>query len=145
MHIIRNATYHDAPEIRNLLEALGYKTSISMLVDQLKVLFGKEGHEVWVYELRKEVVGFVSVHYLPQLAFDGGVMIISYFSVDEAVKDTGIARELEQFIAGQARLRRCERIQVHCLEWRTPAHQFYLQQGYLEYPKYFTKRLVYAE
>jgi hypothetical protein len=31
------------------------------------------------------------------------------------------------------------------MEWRTPVHQFYVQQGYEEYPKYFTKRLVYAE
>jgi N-acetylglutamate synthase-like GNAT family acetyltransferase len=144
MHI-RNATYHDAPEIRNLLEALGYKTSISMLVDQLKVLFGKEGHEVWVYELRKEVVGFVSVHYLPQLAFDGGLMLISYLSVDETVRDQGIGKALEEYVTAQARIKKCERIQVHCAEWRAPAHQFYLQQGYVEYPKYFTKRLVYAE
>jgi N-acetylglutamate synthase-like GNAT family acetyltransferase len=143
--MIRNATYKDAPEIRCLLEALGYKTSISMLVDQLKALFGKEGHEVWVYELRNEVVGFVSVHYLPQLAFDGGLMLISYLSVDESVKDSGVDRALEQHITEQARIKKCERIQVHCLDWRTPAHQFYAQQGYREYPKYFSKRLVYAE
>jgi len=144
MHI-RNATYKDAPAIRTLLEALGYKTSISMLVDQLEILFNRDGHEVFVCEFRKEVVGFVSVHYLPQLAFDGGVMIISYLSVDGDIKDINIAKELEQYITTLARSKKCERIQVHCLDWRTPAHQFYLQQGYQEYPKYFTKRLIYAE
>jgi GNAT superfamily N-acetyltransferase len=129
---IRIASYHDS-------------SRLSMIVDQLERLFNKEDHQVFVYELRKEVVGFVSVHYLPQLAFDGGVMIISYFSVDEGVKDTGIGKELEQYITNQARLRKCERIQVHCMDWRTPAHQFYKQQGYQEYPKYYTKRLVYGE
>lgn len=142
---IRNATYHDAPAIKLLLEALGYTARMSMLVNQLETMFGKEGHDVFVYELRKEVIGFVSVHYLPQLAFDGGLMIITYFSVDDGVKDTGVARELEQYITNEARLRKCERIQVHCMDWRTPAHQFYVKQGYQEYPKYFTKRLVYAE
>jgi GNAT superfamily N-acetyltransferase len=91
------------------------------------------------------VVGFASVHYLPQLAFDGGLMIISYFSVDETMQGACIAKDLERYITEQARIHRCERIQVHLLEWRTPAHQFYVQQGYVEYPKYFTKRLVYAE
>jgi GNAT superfamily N-acetyltransferase len=144
MHI-RNATYHDAPEIRSLLEALGYKTSISMLVDQLKALFDKEGHEVWVYELRKEVVGFVSVHYLPQLAFDGGFMLISYLSVDETVKDLNIGKALEEYVTGLAKMRKCDRIEVHYSERRVTAHQFYERQGYREYPKYYTKRLVYAE
>ena len=142
---IRNATYHDAPAIKSLLEQLGYTSRLSMIIDQLTRMFNKEDHRVYVYELRKEVVGFASVHYLPQLAFDGGIMIISYFSVDEAVKDTGIAKEIEGYITNQARVRKCERIQVHCLDWRTPAHQFYVQQGYQEYPKYFTKRLVYGE
>ena len=144
MHI-RNATYKDAPAIRTLLEALGYKTSISMLVDQLEILFNRDGHEVFVCEFRKEVIGFVSVHYLPQLAFDGGLMIISYLSADEDSKDVNVAKELETYITNLARSKKCERIQVHCLDWRTPAHQFYLQQGYQEYPKYFTKRLIYAE
>jgi N-acetylglutamate synthase-like GNAT family acetyltransferase len=142
---IRNATYRDAPAIKSLLEALGYTARMSLLVNQLEILFGREDHEVFVYELKKEVVGFVSVHCLPQLAFDGGLMVISYFSVDETVTSASVAKELEQYITDQARLKKCERIQVHCLDWRTPAHQFYIQQGYEEYPKYFTKRLVYAE
>ena len=142
---VRNATYHDAPTVKILLEALGYTARTSLLVDQLERLFGSKDHEVFVYELRKEVVGFASVHYLPQLAFDGGIMIISYFSVDETIKDISIAKELERHITEQARKHGCERIQVHCMEWRMPAHQFYLQLGYQEYPKYFTKRLVYAE
>jgi hypothetical protein len=142
---IRKATYIDAPAIKLLLEALGYKARISLLINQLETMFGKDDHQIFVYELKKEVVGFVSIHILPQLAFDGGIMLITYFSVDETIGYTNIAKELEQYITKLAVLKKCERIQVHCLEWRTPAHQFYLQQGYQEYPKYFTKRLVYAE
>lgn len=142
---IRNATYKDAPAIKSLLDALGYKTSNSLLVNQLETLFGKNDHEVFVYELYKEVVGFVSVHILPQLAFDDGMMIITYFSIDETVTNTSVAKELEQHITNQAILRKCDWIQVHCMDWRVPAHQFYLQQGYQEYPKYFTKRLIYGQ
>jgi N-acetylglutamate synthase-like GNAT family acetyltransferase len=142
---IRNATYHDAPAIKLLLDALGYKTSISLLINQLETLFGKDDHQVFVYELKREVVGFISVHYMPQLAFDGGLVLITYLSVDENLKEQGIGKALEQYVTDQAKKRKCDRIQVHCQDWRAPEHAFYKQQGYQEYPKYYTKRLVYAE
>jgi N-acetylglutamate synthase-like GNAT family acetyltransferase len=144
MHI-RNATYHDAPAIKLLLEALGYKTSISLLISQLENLFGRNDHQVFVYELHKEVVGFISIHYMPQLAFDGELAFISYLSVDETVHDQRIDKALEQYVTLQALKRKCDRIQVHCQDWRTPAHKFYEQQGFQEYPKFYTKRLVYGE
>jgi N-acetylglutamate synthase-like GNAT family acetyltransferase len=142
---IRNATYHDAPAIKLLLEALGYKTSMSLLVNQLEMMFGQKDHQIFVYELNKEVVGFVSIHFLPQLAFDGELVLITYLSVEETVKDQRIDKALEQYVTQQAIKRKCNRIQVHCLDWRAPAHKFYEQQGYQEYPKFFTKRLVYGE
>jgi GNAT superfamily N-acetyltransferase len=145
MQKIRNATYHDAPFIKGLLAALGYQTNLSLLIDQLERLFGSENDQAYVCDINKEVVGFVTVHYLPQLAFDGGTAIISYLSVDESIKGIDIAAALEKHVTDQARMKRCETIQVHCMDWRTPAHQFYLKHGYQEYPKYFTKRLVQGE
>lgn len=142
---IRLANYQDAPAIKSLMETLGYSARVSILIDQLETEFGNKDHEVIVFVLKTEVVGFASLHYLPQLAFDGSLMIISYFSIDPALDKTGIAAEFERSITEKARQRKCERIQVHCQEARTAAHQFYLQQGYQEYPRYFTKRLVYAE
>jgi N-acetylglutamate synthase-like GNAT family acetyltransferase len=142
---IRNATYHDAPAIKSLLQQLGYTSSNSLLVDQLETKFGNGDHQVIVYELKKEVVGFISVHYLPELGFDGGIAVITYLAIEETIKDHGIEKALDDFITQQARTRKCERIQVHCMDWRVADHQFYKQQGYQEYPKYYTKRLVYAE
>lgn len=144
MHI-RNATYRDAPAVKLLLEALGYKTSMSLLINQLETMFGKYDHQVFVYEMNKEVVGFISIHYLPQLAFDGELVLISYLSVDETVRDHGIEKALEQYVVAAARKRKCDRIQVHCLERRTREHGFFKQLGYQEYPKFFSKRLIYAE
>ena len=142
---IRKATYHDAPFIKGLLAVLGYETKVGLLVDQLERLFNNQDHCAYVCELDKEVVGFATVHYLPHLAFDGGVAVISYLSADETIRHVQIAAALEKYVSEEARTKRCERIQVHCLDWRTPAHQFYLKQGYQEYPKYFTKRLIYGE
>ncbi|MFB9843930.1 GNAT family N-acetyltransferase [Mucilaginibacter ginsenosidivorans] len=142
---IRNATYHDAPAIKALLKVLGYESRMSMLIHQLETMFDKNDHQVFVCERRGEIVGFASVHFLPQLAFDGGVAIISYLSVDDSLKGQGVDKALERYISEQAILKKCERIQVHLSEWRAAEQKFYEQQGYQEYPKYFTKRLVYAE
>ena len=142
---IRNATYHDAPAIKILLEALGYKTNTILLIGQLENLFGQKDHQVIVFELDNVAVGFISVHFLPQLGFGGEVAIISYLSVDETFKDKGIAAALEDYVTRLAFNRNCDRIQVHCSDWRTPAHKFYEQQGYQKYPQYYTKRLIYAE
>lgn len=142
---IRNATYHDAPAIKALLKALGYESRMSILIHQLETMFDKNDHQVFVCEQRREIVGFASVHFLPQLAFDGGIAIISYLSVDDSLKGQGVDKALERHISEQAVLKKCERIQVHLSEWRTFEQKFYEQQGYQEYPKYFTKRLVYGE
>jgi len=134
----------DASAIKLLLDALGYKTKISLLVNQIETLFGKDDHEVFVYELQKDVLGFISMHYIPQLAFEGELALITYLSVEDTWKELGVGKALEEFVVKQAIKRKCDQIQVHCLDWRTPAHKFYEQQGYQEYPKYFTKKLVYA-
>ena len=141
---IRHATYRDAPAIRLLLETLGYKTSISLLISQIENLFGQNDHQVFVCELNNNVAGFISVHYMPQLAFNGELVFISYLSVDESEKNQGIAKSLEEYVSLQAAKRKCDRIQVHCSDGRTPEHKFYEQQGYQEYPKYYTKRLIYG-
>lgn len=142
---IRTATYHDAANIKLLIAALGYKTTTSLLVDQLENLFGRDDDLVYVYEMNKDVLGFIAIHFMPQLAFDGGLAFISYLSVDETAKDHGIAKALEDHVCKEALKRKCDRIQVHCMDWRTPEQKFYLEQGYQLYPNFYTKRLVYAE
>jgi GNAT superfamily N-acetyltransferase len=140
---IRNATYMDAPIIKSLLEALGYTATVSLLINQLELAFGQHDHKVFVYELKKEVVGFISIHFLPQLPFAGELVVISYLSVDEAFRGRGVDKALEQYVSEQAAKRKCSRIQAHCQEWQTPAHQFYREQGYQEFPKFFVKQAAF--
>ena len=142
---IRNATYKDAPAIRTLLNALGYNTTISLLIGQLEKIPGQKDHQVFVYELDKQVIGFMAVHYLPQLGFNGELVLITYLAVDAELANQGIDKALEEHLTTQALQRKCDRIQVHCSDWRVPAHRFYEEQGYREYPKYYSKRLIYAE
>ncbi|TWI97607.1 hypothetical protein JN11_03429 [Mucilaginibacter frigoritolerans] len=80
---IRNATYHDAPDIKSLIGALGYKTTKNELISQLQSVFNHDDHEVFVCELNKMVAGFKSIHYLPQLGINKELIFISYLLVDE--------------------------------------------------------------
>ena len=116
-----------------------------MLIAQLEKLSGHQDHPVFVFEQDKEVLGFIAVHYLPQWGFGGDIMIISYLAVEESHQGHGIGKALEEYVIALALKRKCDRVQVHCADFRVLAHKFYEQQGYLEDPKYFTKRLVYAE
>lgn len=138
---IRCADIIDVKAISHLLEQLGYFTKLSLLEEQLKELTENKEHLVLVCELAKEVTGFCAVHFIPQLGFDGGLAIITFLSV----KNLRAAKELEAHITHLAYDHLCDRIQVHCADFRKDDHQFYLGHGYGEYPAYFSKRLIYAE
>jgi ribosomal protein S18 acetylase RimI-like enzyme len=87
------------------------------------------------------ILGFLSLHFIPQIALEGDFARISYFSIDQTARGEGIGRQLEEYAATIARERGCELIEVHCHTRRTRAHAFYYRQGYKESPKYLIKRL----
>ena len=135
---IRNATYHDAPIIKSLLTALGYTTRTSILISQLENCFGNGDHQVFVYEIRKEVIGFIAVHYLPQLTVEAGMLFITYISIDEPLNNPGVANALEQYVIDIARKRNCDKIIADC----AGDPQFYLHYGFHENSNFFIKRLI---
>jgi len=142
---IRNATYRDAPAIKLLMEALGCKPTLSILINQLEMSFGQRDHQIFVYETKKEVVGFTVINFLPQLASEHQMVLITALSVDETAKDHGIDKILEEYVTVEARKRNCARVLALCSACREPASRFYLQQGYREYSEYFIKNLVYEK
>jgi len=97
--------------------------------------------ELWVAAQQECLCGFISLHFIPQLAMAGDFARISYFCIDEQWRGGGIGARLEQWAEQRARLRGCDRIELHCHSRRLGAHDFYRQQGYQESPKYFYKSL----
>ena len=142
---IRSATYKDAPALKQLLGGLGFTSTLSLLINQLETLFGNDNNHVFVYEQYKEVIGFIAVHYLPQFAFSGELVLISCLSVDGTFRDADIARALEEYVTRQAMNRRCDQIQVKCHDLSIPKDQFYQQQGYRECCNFYIKKLVYNQ
>jgi len=87
------------------------------------------------------ILGFISLHFIPQIALEGDFARISYFAVHERARGGGIGQALEEYCVKLARERGCELIEVHCHTRRERAHAFYYRQVYEESPKYLIKRL----
>lgn len=142
MITIRNATYKDAPSIKSLLAGLGYRATNSKLIMMLETTFTGKEHEVLVAIKANDIIGFIAVHYVPQLGVDGDLALVSYLAVDEDIRREGIGRALEGEVVERAMKRFCDRVELHCSIGRTDADRFYKKLGYDEYPTYFCKRLV---
>lgn len=138
---IRTAAAGDAKAIQDLMNQLGYPTEDGFMERRLGVLSKNPDHADLVYEMEGEVVGFISIHFIPQIAFDGDYAVISYLVVDEGVRSLGVGKALEEYCTELATERKCKRILVHSNARRTDAHRFYLRQGFIEYPKDFIKKL----
>lgn len=138
---IRKATVNDAESIRKLLEQLDYPTDNGFIENKLPLMIAHPDEELMVFEMDNAVLGFISIHFVPQIALDGDFAVISYFAVDEAARSKGVGKALEAYCHKLAVERNCDRIQVHCHSRRTDAHRFYEREGYQESPKYFIKKL----
>ena len=139
---IRKAYATDAPVIKELLEQLGYPTAEGFLEKRLEDLSSHPDHTDVVFVGENKVLGFLSMHFIPQIAFDASYAVISYLVVEETSRSFGIGKKLEDYADERAREKGCRRLFLHSNIKRTDAHRFYLKQGYQEYNKAFVKYLI---
>jgi|SRR5471030_814833 len=142
MHTIRDAQITDAPRIVSLLDALDYPGTDHFINDRLRQLLNHPDEKLLVSVENEVVTGFISLHFIPQLALPGDFCRISYFCVDSEVRGSGTGKALEEHAVRIATQRGCDRIEVHCNSRRTDAHRFYFRQGYTESPKYLCKSII---
>lgn len=138
---IRTATLADSDTIQHLLAQMGYPETGHFIRRKMEMLLAHPDEIVLVYEEAGEVLAFISIHFIPQLALEGDFARISYFAVEETARNKGIGKEMEAYCVTLARERKCDRIELHSHFRRTKAHQFYDRLGYAEVPKYFVKSL----
>ena len=139
---IRKATPDDYGEIKDLLDELGYPGTADFLQGRIECIVNHPDADLYVYETEKNIVAFIALNYILQLALPGDFALISYFAVHHSWHRKGIGKEMEAFCVELARQRNCDRIEVHCQERRKEAHWFYIRRGYRESPKYFVKSLI---
>lgn len=139
MHI-RAATPQDAHAIAALLGQLSYPQRLEDLRKRLHDLCADDRCVVWVAVNRQEkVCGFIALNLIYDLADHAALAQISYLCVDQLQRRQHIGDQLLSYAEQFARERGCRRVELHCDQRRQDAHQFYLQQGYAESPKFFRK------
>lgn len=141
MHI-RSAQIADSFALISLLTELGYGGTESLMHTRLQQLIADPNERLMVAEDRQTVLGFLSLHFIPQLAFSGDFARISYFCIAEGERSKGVGQRLLQHAEQLARERGCDRMEVHCHEARIKANQFYAREGYSESPCYRIKSLA---
>ncbi|MHB1122128.1 MAG: GNAT family N-acetyltransferase [Ramlibacter sp.] len=139
---IRDAAPGDLPDLARLLAQLGYPGAESFLASRMWQLAAHPDALLLVAHAGGRILGFISLHFMPQIALAGDFCRISYLCVDEQARSLGVGAVLEQRAVAEARARRCDRIELHSHARRHDAHRFYVRQGYEESPKYFVKRLA---
>lgn len=137
----RPALAGDGPALVELLRQLGYPGADAFVGRRLRQLAADPDALLFVAEGEAGVLGFISLHFIPQLALARDFCRISYLCVAEGARSGGVGAVLEELAVMEARRRRCDRIELHSGERRTEAHRFYARQGYAESPKYLVKRL----
>jgi GNAT superfamily N-acetyltransferase len=139
--LLRPATLQDAPALADLLGQLGYPGTEGFVAKRLRQLAAHPDALLQVAEAGGAVLGFISLHFIPQLALPGDFCRVSYLCVAQQARSRGVGAQLEAFAEREARARGCDRIELHSHERRTDAHRFYRRQGYVESPKYLVKPL----
>src|SRR4051812_45313334 len=99
--MIRRALYTDWPWIVRLLDQLDYPDTGKFLENRLARLLDDPAEVLLVWEDDSApnpvsptpgipVLGFLSLHFIPQIALKGDFARISYFSIDETARSQGI-------------------------------------------------------
>ncbi|MBZ6385852.1 MULTISPECIES: GNAT family N-acetyltransferase [Pantoea] len=138
---IRQAQAKDSFALSALLAELGYGGTESFIDKRLAQLSSDPDEMLLVAEHGTQVLGFLSMHFIPQLALAGDFARISYFCIAEGERSKGVGQQLLQHAEAMAAQRGCDRMEVHCHASRLKANQFYMREGYVESPRYHIKGL----
>ncbi|WP_312241104.1 GNAT family N-acetyltransferase [Pantoea sp.] len=138
---IRQAQPQDSFALGALLAELGYGGTESFIEKRLAQLSSHPDERLLVVEYGGRVQGFLSMHFVPQLALAGDFARISYFCIAESECSKGMGQKLLRYAEDLAIQRGCDRMEVHCHVSRLKANQFYEREGYQESPLYQIKDL----
>ncbi|PZU98504.1 MAG: GNAT family N-acetyltransferase [Leptolyngbya sp.] len=136
---IKPGAVADSVAIAALLTALDYPVTSEFVTESLQRQLTHSDAALLVAVEQDVVIGFISLHFIPQLALPGDFCRISYFCVAPEARGQGVGAALETAASDLAWARGCDRIEVHCHSRREQAHRFYYRQGYGESPKYLVK------
>ena len=139
--LIREGDVTDAQIVAQLLGDLDYPNTPEAVAERIANMAGNPDSRLLVAEQAGKTVGFISLHFIPQLALAGEFCRVSYLCVSDHVRGGGIGQKLLDEAERLAAERGCDRMEIHSHIRRVRAHQFYARARYEESPKYLLKKL----
>lgn len=145
--IIRTASSKDIPIILGLLYDLGRpKPQKDSDVDEFRKLLKKYitdlDKKILIAELNDiEIVGIVSIMFLPRLNRATLEMYIPELVILEKYQKQGIGKKLINSCIVLAKEKKCHRIRLESGNQRKDSHQFYKNLGFEQSALSFTKNL----
>ena len=138
--VTRRARESDVPNLKILMDELGYQVSIKTLSLQLG-LYSQPGSMALVVECHETncIVGLVSGHVIPLIHQPGYLGRITSLVVSKDFRGKGVGLKLIEELETWFCEKHCLRYEVTSGEHRTLAHQFYEKQGYIPDERRFIK------
>lgn len=140
--LIREGTVTDAHILAQLLGDLDYPNTPEAIAERVAKMAANPDSRLLVAEVEGKAVGFISLHFIAQIALAGEFCRISYLCVSDQCRGGGIGQKLLDEAEKLAATRGCDRMEVHSHTRRVRAHQFYARAQYEESPKYLLKKLT---
>lgn len=140
--LIREGDVNDAQVLAGLLGDLDYPNTPEAIAERIVAMAANPDSRLLVAESAGRAVGFISLHFIPQIALAGEFCRISYLCVGSESRGGGIGQQLLDEAERLAADRGCDRMEVHSHTRRVRAHVFYARAEYEESPKYLMKRLT---
>lgn len=127
------ATPADAGLVVSFMKKLG---TFQKMADEItctperieRLLLAKQGEAVFgVYD--GKMVGFAYFHEKSSAFTGRSGLFIDGFLIDESTRGNGLGNIMMQFLSKTAIDRGCEMLEWGCLDWNTPAIEFYQKMG----------------
>ncbi len=145
--IIRTASKNDIPILLGLLYDLGRPkpqedTDVEIFRNLVKKYVADLDKTILVAELDDvEIVGMMSIVFLPRLNHSTLEMYIPELVVLEKYQNQGIGKKLINSCINLAKEKKCHRIRLESGNQRIGSHQFYKNLGFEQSSLSFTKNL----
>lgn len=129
MPTIRNMAADDLPQVRNLLEQLGYALALVEVERRFRAVVEAPAHCLFVAEQDALVIGFIHLYARPALDKPPEA-IIQAFVVHETVRGNGLGRKLMETAEKWAEARSFTSVALSSSIVREEAHALYQRLGY---------------
>jgi GNAT superfamily N-acetyltransferase len=126
---IRSIRAEDAEAAAKLCGELGYPADAGAVRRRVEEMAGSADHDVLVYCLNADVVGWIDIAIERHLQTEPAALI-GGLVVAETVRSRGIGIQLCRAAEDWARARGLRRIRVRSNATRERTHAFYLRDGY---------------